>query len=95
MHYFEKEMVMSRENAAALKPSEIKVLEHVRTYEFADEYEEEMLPYFVEIRCIENGAVVRKNRILNFPEFELEKEESFQTIEEATETFRRWIQEIA
>lgn len=94
MHYFEKEMVMSLENALALKPSEIKVLEHVRTYEFADEYEEQMLPFFVEIRCLENGVVVRKNKILDFPRFEREKEESFPTVEEATETFRRWIQEI-
>ncbi|WP_134684709.1 hypothetical protein [Brevibacillus migulae] len=94
MYYYANEMVMSRENARALKPSEIKILEHVRTYEFADEYEEEMLPAFVEIRCQEDGITVKKQRIVDFPEYETEKEATFQTIEEATDMFRQWIGEI-
>lgn len=91
MHYFEQETIMSLENALALKPSEISVLEHVRTYEYD---EEELLPFFVEIRCLEHGVVVKKNRILDFPLFELEKEQLFPSVGEALDTFRKWIEEI-
>ncbi|MGD8192410.1 hypothetical protein ACQCN2_20755 [Brevibacillus ginsengisoli] len=92
MHYFDKETIMSRENALVLKPTEIAVLEHVRTYEL--EESERPLPYFIEIQCLDHGVVVKKKRIIDFPEFELEREEKFATVEEATEVFRQWIREM-
>jgi len=92
MHYFENETVMSLDNALALKPAEISVLEHVRTYEYDEA--EELLPYYVEIRCVDHGVVVRKNRILDFPLYEIEIEELFPTVAEAADTFRKWIAEI-
>lgn len=92
MHYFANETVMSHENALALKANEIKILEHVRTYEYI---EDELTPYFVEIQCLNNRFVVRKNRITDFPEYDLEKEEVFEEIEAATNTFRQWIMEIS
>lgn len=91
MHYFAKETIMSLENALALKPNEITILEHVRTYEYI---EHEPAPYFVEIHCLDNRIVVRKNRITDFPEYELEKEEIFEKIDAATNTFRQWIMDM-
>lgn len=92
MHYFAKETIMSRENAIVLKPSEISVLEHVRTYEL--EESERPLTSFVEIQCVDEGVVVRKKKILDFPTCELEKEQLCSTVEEATEVFREWIREV-
>lgn len=91
MHYFENEIIMSIPNALALKSSEITVLEHVRTYEYEDD---ELLPFFVEIRSMEHGTVVRKNRILDFPLYKLEEEQHFSTTEAAIEVFQKWITEI-
>ncbi|RKD24521.1 hypothetical protein BEP19_09055 [Ammoniphilus oxalaticus] len=91
MHYFANETIMSIENALVLKPNEITILEHVRTYEYVND---EPAPYFVEIQCLDNKVVVRKNRITDFPAYELEKEESFENIDAATNTFRQWIMEI-
>jgi len=82
---------MSLENALALKPNEITILGHVRTYEYI---EGEPATYFIEIHCLDNRIVVRKNRIIDFPEYELEKEETFEMIDAATNTFRQWILEI-
>ncbi|WP_134701744.1 hypothetical protein [Ammoniphilus sp. YIM 78166] len=91
MFYFENETIMSLANALDLKPNEISVLGHVRTYEYVDD---ELLPYFVEMKIIENVVVVRKNRILDFPLFELEEERKFPTTEAAIETFQQWINEL-
>ena len=92
MHYFDKETIMSKENALALKPTEIAVLEHVRTYEY-DETERPNA-YFLEIQCLDCGVVVRKKKVIDFPAFELEQEQLFATVEEATEVFRQWIKEM-
>lgn len=92
MYYFENETVMSLENALALKPREIAVLEHVRTYEY--EEGDRPLAFFIEIRCLEYGVVVRKNEIVDFPEFRSIQEQQFPTLEEATVVFRQWIKEI-
>ncbi|MEW9669205.1 hypothetical protein [Ammoniphilus sp. 3BR4] len=91
MFYFENETIMSVANALKLKPNEISVLGHVRTYEYEDD---ELLPYFVEIRTLGHVVIVKKNRILDFPLFELEKEQQFPTVDAAIETFRHWINEI-
>ena len=91
MHHFANETIMSFENALALNPNEITILEHVRTYEYI---EGEQAPYFVEIHCLDHRIVVRKNKITDFPKYELEKEEIFEKIDAATNTFRDWIMEI-
>lgn len=92
MYYFANETIMSVANALVLKPNEIAVLGHVRTYEYEDD---ELLSYFVEIQVLDNMVVVRKNRIIDFPLFEVEKEQQFaESISSAMETFRQWIHEI-
>lgn len=93
MHYFENETIMSIENALALKPNEISILEHVRTYEYRGEGDG-LLPYFLEVRCLNEGVVVRKNKILDFPQFQVEKEQLFENVEEATEIFHQWLTDI-
>ncbi len=91
MFYYENETIMSLKNALELKPNEISVLGHVRTYEYEDD---ELLSYFVEIKILGDVVVVKKNRIFDFPSFELEKEGEFSTVDEATEIFCQWIHEI-
>lgn len=91
MHYYESEIIMSLDNALALKANELLVLEHVRTYEYTDD---ELLGHFIEIKCIFPDYVVRKNRIVDYPQFQVDQEQQFSTIEDAIATFRIWINEI-
>jgi hypothetical protein len=92
MHYFERETIMSLANALDLSPNEITVLEHVRTYEYD---EGEMLPYFIEIRVVDDGVIVKKNRILSFPLYETEQEQLFSTTDSAIGIFHQWINEMS
>jgi len=96
MHYYGNETIMSLEQVLRLKPSEIRILEWVRTYEFLENSYgiDEPVPLFLDIRCEEVGVRIRKNRITSFPDFECEEERIFPEIEEALELFRQWAEEI-
>lgn len=96
MFYYGNETIMSLEQVLRLKPSEVRILEWVRTYEFLENSYgiDESVPYFLEIKCEAEGVRIRKNRIAVFPEFDCEEERVFPDVEQALSTFHEWAQEI-
>ncbi|MGG1661191.1 hypothetical protein [Brevibacillus sp. NRS-1366] len=96
MHYYGNETIMSLEQVLRLKASEVRILEWVRTYEFLENSYgiDESVPYFLEIKCEEESVRIRKNRILEFPEFACEEELTFPDIAQALAVFHEWAQEI-
>lgn len=96
MHYYGNETIMSLEQVLRLRPSEVRILEWVRTYEFLENSYglDEPVPYFLEIRCEQEGVRIRKNRIIDFPDYECEAEQVFANVEEALDVFHRWADEI-
>ncbi|WP_301168930.1 hypothetical protein [Brevibacillus nitrificans] len=96
MHYYGNETIMSLEQVLRLKPSEVRILEWVRTYEFLENSYgiDESVPYFLDIQCMTDGVRIRKNRIADFPEFICEEERFFPTVEEALAVFHQWAEEI-
>ncbi|AWX56588.1 hypothetical protein AB432_016785 [Brevibacillus brevis] len=96
MYYYGNETIMSLEQVLRLKASEVRILEWVRTYEFLENSYgiDEVVPYFLEIKCEEDQVKIRKNRILDFPEYSCEGEETFQEVDEALRVFHEWAQEI-
>ncbi|MFJ9499530.1 hypothetical protein [Brevibacillus centrosporus] len=96
MHYYGNETIMSLEQVLRLKPSEVRILEWVRTYEFLENSYgiDESVPYFLDIQCMADGVRIQKNRIADFPEFICEAEHSFPTVEEALAVFHQWAEEI-
>jgi hypothetical protein len=55
---------------------------------------DEPVPYFLEIRCEQEGVRIRKNRITDFPEYRCEGEQIFSQVEEALAVFHSWAEEI-
>jgi len=96
MHYYGNETIMSLEQVLRLKPSEIRILEWVRSYEFLENRFgiDESVPYFLDIRCEKDGVRIRKNRITDFPDFECEEERIFPEVEQALAIFQEWAEEI-
>ncbi|WP_312115730.1 hypothetical protein [Brevibacillus reuszeri] len=96
MHYYGNETIMSLEQVLRLKPSEVRILEWVRTYEFLENSFgiDESVPYFLEIKLEAEGVRIRKNRIMEFPEFSCEEERSFADVEQAIKVFHEWAQQI-
>ncbi|MFF2528409.1 hypothetical protein [Brevibacillus sp. DP1.3A] len=96
MYYYGNETIMSLEQVLRLKASEVRILEWVRTYEFLENSYgiDESVPYFLEIKCEEEQVKIRKNRILDFPEYSCEGEATFQEVDEALRVFHEWAQEI-
>jgi hypothetical protein len=96
MHYYGNETIMSLEQVLRLKPSEIRVLEWVRTYEYLENSFglDDPVNTFIEIKWEGSGVRVRKNRITQFPAFECEQEEYFDDVETALALFRDWAKEI-
>ncbi|MFP3391306.1 hypothetical protein [Brevibacillus sp. SIMBA_040] len=96
MHYYGNETIMSLEQVLRLKASEVRILEWVRTYEFLENSYgiDESVPYFLEIKCESEAVRIRKNRILEFPEFSCEEERCFPDVEQAIGVFHGWAQEI-
>lgn len=87
---------MSLEQVLRLKPSEVRILEWVRTYECLENSYglDDPVPYFLEIRCEQEGVRIRKNRIIDFPEHRCEAEQLFADVEEALAVFHAWAEEI-
>lgn len=96
MYYYGNETIMSLEQVLRLKATEVRILEWVRTYEFLENSYgiDEAVPYFLEIKCEEGHVKIRKNRILDFPEYSCEDEAQFLEVEEALRVFHEWAQEI-
>lgn len=96
MHYYGNETIMSLEQVLRLKTSEVKILEWVRTYEYLENSYgvDEPVPTFLEIRCEGEGVQIRKNRILEFPEYVCEEEEVYPEVEQALSVFQQWAKEI-
>jgi len=96
MHYYGNETIMSLEQVVRLRPSEIRILEWVRTYEFLENSDgvDEPVPYFLEILCKTEGIRIRRNRITDFPEYVCEEERHYTQAEEALAVFQQWAEEI-
>jgi hypothetical protein len=96
MHYYGNETIMSLEQVLRLKASEVRILEWVRTYEFLENSYgiDEAVPYFLEIRCENDGVRIRKNRITDFPNFHCEAEQVLPDVEQALAIFHVWAEEI-
>ncbi|MFS0553311.1 hypothetical protein [Brevibacillus sp. 179-C9.3 HS] len=96
MYYYGNETIMSLEQVLRLKASEVRILEWVRTYEFLENSYgiDESVPYFLDIKCEEDQVKIRKNRIIDFPEYTCEEEAQFQEVDEALHVFHEWAQEI-
>ncbi|QRG70635.1 hypothetical protein [Brevibacillus choshinensis] len=96
MHYYGNETIMSLEQVLRLKPSEVRILEWVRTYEFLENSYgiDESVPYFLDIKCEVEGVLIRKNRIVDFPEYVCEAEQRFSDVEAALTVFHQWAEEI-
>ncbi|KQL45275.1 hypothetical protein AN963_24685 [Brevibacillus choshinensis] len=96
MHYYGNETIMSLEQVLRLKPSEVRILEWVRTYEFLENSYgiDESVPYFLDILCETEGVRIRKNRIVDFPEYVCEEEQRFADVEQALAVFHQWAEEI-
>ena len=96
MHYYGNETIMSLEQFLRLEPSEVRILEWVRTYEFLENRfgVDESVPYFLEIKCEEEHVMIRKNRILDFPDYSCEEQLSFGEVEQALAVFQQWAQDI-
>lgn len=96
MHYYGNETIMSLEQVLRLKASEVRILEWVRTYEFLENSYgvDEPVPYFLEIRCESEGVRIRKNRIIDFPDYLCEGEEVFPNVEQGLAAFHQWAEEI-
>lgn len=96
MHYYGNETIMSLEQVLHLKPSEVRILEWVRTYEFLENRYgvDESVPYFLDIQVEGEAVRIRKNRIADFPDYACEEERRFSTVEEALPVFRQWANEI-
>lgn len=96
VHYYGNETIMSLEQVLRLKPSEVRILEWVRTYEFLENSYgvDESVPYFLDIRCEAEGVRIRKNRITEFPDFVCEADRLFPNVEEGLSVFHQWAEEI-
>ncbi|MFY0546189.1 hypothetical protein [Brevibacillus sp. H7] len=96
MHYYGNETIMSLEQVLRLKPNEVRILEWVRTYEFLENQYgiDDPVPHFLEIKCEEDGVRIRKNRIVDFPDFVCEQEEYYPDVESASPRFFAWANEI-
>lgn len=96
MHYYGNETIMSLEQVLRLQPSEVQILEWVRTYEFMENRFgiDESVPYFLEIKCEAGEVLIRKNRILEFPDYVCEEQCHFAEVEQALAVFQQWAEEI-
>ena len=99
MHYFGDETVMSLDQVLNLRPNEVRVLGWVRTYEFLEDEHgvDHEVPEFLEIKQDENEQgfwLVRRNRILDFPNYICEESHRFDTPEEALGAFQTLAQVI-
>ncbi len=96
MYYYGNETIMSLDQVLRLRPNEIRVLEWVRTYEFLENAygTDEPVHTFLEIRCIDGGVQLRKNRITEFPAFTCEQESIYPDVETALPVFIQWAKEI-
>ncbi|MFD2371502.1 hypothetical protein ACFSO0_16365 [Brevibacillus sp. GCM10020057] len=96
MHYYGNETIMSLEQVLRVKPSEVRILEWLRTYEYLENSDgiDEAVPYFLEIKVEEEAVCIRKNRITDFPDYACEEQRRFATAEEALAVFHQWANEI-
>lgn len=96
MYYYGNETIMSLEQVLRLKPNEIRILEWVRSYEFLENAYglDEAVPFFLEIKCEADGVRIRKNRIVDFPEFICEAERLFPDVESALPVFVAWAEQV-
>ncbi|GAA4702337.1 hypothetical protein [Brevibacillus fulvus] len=96
MHYYGNETIMSLEQVLRLKPNEVRILEWVRTYEYLENQYglDDPVNEFLEIKCVAEGVLVRKNRITEFPEYECLEERLLADAEEALAILQEWATEI-
>lgn len=96
MHYYGNETIMSLEQVLRLKPNEVRILEWVRTYEFLENKYglDDPVNFFLEIKCEDDKVIIRRNRIVNFPEYNCEQEEIHDDVTTALAQLQMWAEEI-
>lgn len=96
LHYYGNETIMGIDQVLHLRPSEVRVLEWVRTYEYRENSagEDDPVQEFLEIKIEEACVRIRRNRITDFPAFVTLQEQIYPDVETALSEFLSWAQEI-
>ena len=96
LHYYGNETILSINEIPRLSPNEVRVLEWVRTYEFLENEagEDDAVSIFLELKCVDDGVLIRRNRITDFPAFITEQEEHHRDVETALPILQAWAEDV-